>query len=147
MEVHAVVLHGRHAHVSARGQAPGALLSGLVALNIDACRDLAQAGHVGVLSLAELLDEPDGLADFGGRGLHLSRHLGQGLATLLLLALGQGVDFGLGGGLLLVDGGEHGLVHGGEVLDAVDAQKLLGGVPREQRGQLGRAVLVRLDEV
>lgn len=108
MEVHAVVLNGRHAHVGTRGQAPGTLLGVLVALDLGARRHLAKAGHVGVFSLAEFLDEPDSLADLCSRSFHQRRHLSQGLAALLLLSLGQGLDLCLGRGLLPLNGGQHG---------------------------------------
>ncbi len=146
MEVHAVVLDGRHAHVGAGRQAPGALLGRLVPLDLGARSHLAKARHVGVGALAELLGKPDGLADLSRGGLHLGRHLGQSLAAFLPLALGQGVHLGLCGGLLILDGRKHRLVRVGKILGIVDAHQLRSRLSAEQRRDLDRAILVRLDE-
>jgi len=142
VEVHAVILHGRHAHVGAWRQAPGAFVGGRIALNILLASHLAQTRHVGVLAFAEFLYQPHSFADFGSGGFKLCRHRGKLLAVLFLLTLGQRLNLSFGIGLLNFDSRKHGGARGCEILNAAYIRKPLRSFARKQHGKLGAPSLV-----
>ena len=142
MEVHAVILHGRHAHVGARRQAPGAFVGGRITLDIPLTSHLTQTRHVGVLAFAEFLYQPYGFADFGSGGFKLRCNRGKLLAALFLLTLGQCLNLSFGIGLLTFDSREHSCVRSCEILNAAHIRKLLSRFARKQHGKLGAPSLV-----